>query len=92
MLVLGVVHTGLAFFWFFSSVRDLPAQTVAMFSYIDPATAILLSSLLLKERLDAPQILGACLILGAALMGELPLARLSFPRVARLSARRAAGR
>ena len=92
LLILGVVHTGLAFFWFFSSVRDLPAQTVAMFSYIDPATAILLSALLLKERLDAPQILGACLILGAALMGELPRARLSFPRVARLSARRAAGR
>jgi RarD protein len=75
ILVLGVVHTGLAFFWFFSSVRDLKAQTVAMFSYIDPVTAILLSAVLLRERLDAPQILGACLILGAALLGELPLAR-----------------
>jgi drug/metabolite transporter (DMT)-like permease len=75
LVALGVVHTGLAFFWFFSSVRDLPAQTVAMFSYIDPATAILLSAVLLRERLDAPQILGACLILGAALAAELPFSR-----------------
>jgi RarD protein len=81
LIVLGVVHTGLAFFWFFSSVRELKAQTVAMFSYIDPATAILLSAVLLRERLDAPQILGACLILGAALFGELP-----FPRPTRTRA------
>ncbi len=90
--VLGVVHTGLAFFWFFSSVRDLPAQTVAMFSYIDPATAILLSAVLLRERLDATQILGACLILGAALVGELPFPRPSNPNSAPLAARRSTGR
>ena len=92
VLLLGVVHTGLAFFWFFSSVRDLPAQTVAMFSYIDPATAILLSAALLRERLDARQLMGACLILGAALAGELPLARLFRPHAAQLDTRRAAGR
>ncbi len=82
LIILGVVHTGLAFFWFFSSVRDLKAQTVAMFSYIDPAMAILLSALLLRERLDVPQILGACLILGAALVGELPFPRHSRTRAA----------
>ena len=81
LIVLGVVHTGLAFWWFFSSVRDLKAQTVAMLSYIDPATAILLSALLLRERLDALQIAGACLILGAALLGELPLKRGGTARV-----------
>ncbi len=85
----GVVHTGLAFFWFFSSVRDLPAQTVATFSYIDPATAILFSALLLRERLDMAQALGACLILGAALAGELPLKRPFLPD-ARPAARRTA--
>lgn len=79
MAALGVVHTGLAFFWFFSSVRSLRAQTVAMFSYIDPVTAILLSALVFRERLDAQQVLGACLILGAALIGELPTARPSLP-------------
>lgn len=91
LVVLGVVHTGLAFWWFFSSVRDLSAQTVAMFSYIDPATAILLSALLLRERLDALQILGACLILGAALFGELSFKRSAAmrPRAAHAEARRA---
>lgn len=90
LIALGVAHTGLAFFWFFSSVRDLPAQTVAMFSYIDPATAILLSALFLRERLTAPQALGACLILGAALAGELPLKRPFLPGVVRLAFRRTA--
>jgi RarD protein len=71
LVALGVVHTGLAFWWFFSSVRALPAQTVAMLSYIDPATALILSWLLLQERLGGAQLLGACLILGAALVGEL---------------------
>jgi len=72
LAALGVVHTGLAFWWFFSSIRELKAQTVAMLSYIDPATALILSALLLRERLDALQLAGACLILGAALVGELP--------------------
>ncbi len=72
LIVMGVVHTGVAFWWYFASVRALRAQTVAMLSYIDPATAILLSTAVLGERMNLLQILGACLILGAALTAEMP--------------------
>lgn len=75
LIVLGVAHTGLAFWWYFASVRELPAQTVAALTYIDPATAILLSTLLLGEAMRVPQMVGAALILGAALTAELPSRR-----------------
>ncbi len=71
LLVLGVVHTGFAFWMYFSSLQTLSAQTVAVFSYIDPVTAILLSALFLQEQMDPAQILGAVLILGATFVSEL---------------------
>lgn len=71
LLVLGIVHTGLAYKLYFASVKELPAQTVAIFSYIDPITAILLSALILKEPLGAGALVGAALILGATLASEL---------------------
>lgn len=63
--VVGVVHTGVAYALYFGSVRGLPAQTVAMFSYIDPIVAILLSALLLGERMGLIGIVGAAMVLGA---------------------------
>lgn len=70
LIVLGVVHTGLGFFLFFSSIQKLNAQSAAMLSYIDPVTAILLASVFLRETMGPGQIVGACLILGAAFLGE----------------------
>ena len=70
LLILGIVHTGLGFFLFFSSIQRLKAQTAAMLSYIDPVTAILLSTLLLHEKMGGVQLIGACLILGAAFLSE----------------------
>jgi drug/metabolite transporter (DMT)-like permease len=64
LAVLGVVHTGLAFWFYFSSIQDLLGQTIAIFSYIDPLTAIIMSALILGEPLGAMQIIGAILILG----------------------------
>lgn len=66
LIVLGVFHTGVAFWLFFSAIRDLKAQTIAVFSYLDPVTAVLMSALLLKEQLVLIQIIGACMILGSA--------------------------
>ena len=42
-----------------------------MLSYIDPVCALLLSALVLHERLSALGILGAVLIIGSALVSEL---------------------
>lgn len=51
LLILGVVHTGWAYSLYFGSMGALPAQTVALCSYLDPVTAVLLSALVLREPL-----------------------------------------
>ena len=48
----------------------LQAQTVAILSYIDPITALILSALVLGEKLSLYGIIGAVLIIGAAIMNE----------------------
>jgi Predicted permeases len=71
IIVLGMIHTGLAFWLFFSSIQDLKAQTIAVLSYLDPVSAILLSAWLLKEEFTFLQIFGACLILGSTFISEI---------------------
>ena len=72
LLILGVVHTGVAYSLYFGSMAYLPAQTLAILSYLDPVTAVLLSALVLHEPLSGFEILGAVCILGAAVVSELP--------------------
>lgn len=72
VLLVGVIHTGLTYALYFGSMEALPAHTVAIFSYIDPIVAILLSALLLREPMSPESWLGAALILGAAFVSELP--------------------
>ncbi|MBQ7962194.1 MAG: EamA family transporter [Clostridia bacterium] len=71
LLITGIVHTGIAYALYFNSMKDLKAQTVAIFSYIDPAVAILLSAFILKEGMDIYGIIGAVLILGSAMLSEV---------------------
>ncbi len=75
LLITGIIHTGIAYVMYFNSMKDLKAQTVAIFSYIDPAVAILLSAFILKEEMDIYGIIGAVLILGCALLSEIQLKR-----------------
>ena len=72
MLLVGVVHTGFAYCLYFGSISGLRAQTVALLSYIDPVVAIVLSALLLGERMTIAGAAGAVLVLGATLVSELP--------------------
>ncbi|MGM9662292.1 MAG: DMT family transporter [Oscillospiraceae bacterium] len=72
LLVMGVVHTGLAYALYFGATRTLQAQTLALYSYIDPVVAVLLSALLLHERMSPLSALGAAAVLLAAAVGELP--------------------
>ena len=72
LVIVGVVHTGIAYALYFGSMEGLPAHTIAIFSYLDPVIAVLLSALLLREPLGIWGILGAVLILGSALYSELP--------------------
>ncbi len=76
LLVVGVVHTGIAYALYFGSIKELPAQTSALFSYIDPVSAILLSAVFLPNEVLTPTgIVGAVLVLGATLLSELPVGR-----------------
>ena len=70
LLVAGVVHAGLAYWMYFGSMDGLKAHTVALFSYIDPILAIILSMVVLQEPMGIPAAIGAVLILGAAYISE----------------------
>lgn len=67
-----IVHTGFAYTLYFGAIKELNAKTVAIFSYLDPAIAIVLSAVLLKEPMGLTDIIGTLLILGSALYSELP--------------------
>lgn len=69
--VIGLVNTALAYLLYFSGLQKLPGQSVALISYVDPVSALLFSALLLHEALTPLQLLGAVLIIGGALVGEL---------------------
>ena len=70
VLIVGIVHTGLAYALYFGSMKKLKAQTIAVMSYIDPVFALLLSAAVLHEKLSVLGIVGAVLILGSALVSE----------------------
>lgn len=72
LLIVGIVHTGIAYTLYFGAIRDVNAQTAAILSYLDPVLSILLSALILRERMDIFSVIGAVLILGSALYSELP--------------------
>ena len=71
LIVLGALHTGIAYIIYFDAVNKLSAQTVGILSYIDPVEAVLLSAFFLKEPLTIWTIIGAIMILGATAVSEL---------------------
>lgn len=70
ILILGIVHTGIAYLLYFSSLQGLKGQTIAVLSYIDPVFAIIISAVILKEQLGVLQIIGGVLILGSSFLSE----------------------
>ena len=72
LITVGLVHTGITYCMYFSALKELPGQKVAILSYIDPLVAVLVSVIWLGETLTLPQIVGGLLILGFTLWSELP--------------------
>lgn len=70
MLVLGVVHTGIAYLLYFPSIKDVKSKSIAMLSYLDPIVAIVASFLILGEAMTIVQALGGMLILFSAYGSE----------------------
>ena len=71
LLVVGIVHTGIAYVLYFGSMDGLKVQSIAILSYIDPVPALLFSALLLREPLSAAGIVGAVMIIGSAIISEI---------------------
>lgn len=70
ILVLGIVNTGIGCYFYFSSIGNLPVQTVAVCGYLEPLSAVVFSVLFLKETMLPLQIAGAALIIGGAVYAE----------------------
>ena len=75
VLMLGVINTGLGCCLYFSSIGKLSVQTVAVCGYLEPLSAVLFSVLFLNEIMKPLQIIGALLIIGGAVLGEMAVLR-----------------
>ena len=71
LLIVGLVHTGITYCMYFSSLKALPGQEAASLSYIDPLVAVAMSVFVLGEALTLTQLIGGILILGFTLYNEI---------------------
>ena len=71
LLIVGILHTGIPYCTYFSSLKELPGQKAAILSYIDPLVAVLISVIFLREPLTPLQAVGGLLILGFTLWNEI---------------------
>ena len=69
-ILLGVLHTGVAYTLFFSLSAQMKSVEIVSYSYLEPLFGILFSVLVVGEVLTPQQILGGILILGSTFIGE----------------------
>lgn len=72
LLIVGLIHTGVTYCMYFSSLKELTGQKAAILSYIDPLVAVMISVTILGESMTLWQMIGGILILGFTLWNELP--------------------
>lgn len=70
LLMLGVLHTGIAYTFVYIAITRLKSSTIAIMSYVDPLSAVLFAFLLLQERLYFIQWLGVIIIMIALSIHE----------------------
>lgn len=73
IIILGLVHMGLAYSLYFDSIYDIPASKIAVLGYVEPVTAVISGVLILKENLNLAVILGALLIICSSIISELSI-------------------
>ena len=71
LLIVGLIHTGVTYCLYFSSLKALSGQKAAILSYIDPLVAVLVSVVILREPISLWQMIGGAMILGFTLYNEL---------------------
>ena len=70
LLLLGVVMTAAAYIAYFGLVVRIPSGSVAFFSYADPVVAVIISVFFLGEPFSIYTLIGAVMIIGAAIVAE----------------------
>lgn len=70
LLAVGLIHTGITYCLYFSALKELRGQEIAILSYLDPLVAVAISVVILGEHMTIWQILGGILILGCTLWNE----------------------
>lgn len=73
LLIVGFVHTGITYCMYFSAIKELKGQEVAILSYLDPVVAVVVSIVILGENMSMGQFMGGILILGFTLWNEIRL-------------------
>ncbi|GAB0167032.1 DMT family transporter [Lysinibacillus sp. CTST325] len=76
LIALGIVHAGIGFYLFFLGMRHLKGQSIAILSYIDPLTSLVISTMIIGEKMATLQIIGAILLLGATFLSEIDKTKL----------------
>lgn len=71
LLIVGLIHTGVAYCLYFSSLKEIPGQKAAILSYIDPLIAVIISVTVLMEPITVWQVVGGILVLGFTLWNEI---------------------
>lgn len=77
LLIVGIVHTGITYCAYFSSLKNLKGQTVALLSYIDPFVAVLIS-FLMNEKMTFLQIIGGILIILGTILNEIKIKNIKY--------------
>ncbi len=73
ILIVGIINTGLAYILYFGSFEKMSAYSIAVFSYIDPVTALILSAVILREDFTPLEIAGAVIIIVSSVISHLDL-------------------
>ena len=73
LLVVGLIHTGITYCLYFSSLKELSGQEASILSYIDPLVSVLVSFFALGESMTVSQIIGGVIILGFTLLNEIKI-------------------
>ena len=71
LFIVGILHTGITYCMYFSSLKDLSGQKAAILSYVDPLVAVIISVTVLGESMSLLQLVGGTLILGFTLLNEI---------------------
>lgn len=70
LVLVGILHTGVAYLLYFSAVREMRGLSIAIISYADPIVAVVLS-FIIEGSFSLPVLIGALIIISSAVISEI---------------------